>query len=154
MPDSLDIDDDIAVHLIGVDGAIAKADDVELHRRHQFQPGLGQDLRFQISGKRAASRDDRSESFGAVGLQREPGLQRAKAARQIGSEIARPHRAGGEAASFATQIGGRRREGVAMPIAVTHDEQAGVVGHLSPFVKIERNRIRILDSGKPRCDRR
>jgi hypothetical protein len=41
-PRLLNVDDDIAIHLAGVIGAIAKADDVELHRRHQLQPRLGQ----------------------------------------------------------------------------------------------------------------
>ena len=42
-PGLLNIDDDIAVDLVGVVGAIAEADDIELNRRQQFQPRLGQD---------------------------------------------------------------------------------------------------------------
>ena len=37
-----------------------------------------------------------------------------------------------------------------MPIAVAHDEEAGIIGHLSPFVEIKRNRIRALKSCQPR----
>src|SRR5713101_270035 len=33
-PGFLNADGDIAIHLVGVGGAIAEADDVELHRRH------------------------------------------------------------------------------------------------------------------------
>ena len=46
-----------------------------------------------------------------IGLQREPGLERAEAARQIRTEIAGPGRAGGEPAGLAPQIGRRRGEG-------------------------------------------
>ena len=138
-PGFLDVDDDIAVDLVGVGGAIAKADDIELNRRQQFQPRLGQDSRFQISGERTGARDHRAELFGAVGLQREPGLERPKAARQIGPEIARPGRARGEAPGFPAQIGRRRGKRLAMPLAVANDQEAGVIGHLSPFVEIERD---------------
>ena len=37
-----------------------------------------------------------------------------------------------------------------MPLAVANQQEAGVIRHLPPFVKIQRNRIRLLDSGKPR----
>ena len=86
----LDVDDDLAIDPVGVVGAIAKADDIEMDRRQQFEPRLGQDARLEIFRERAAARDHGAEPLGAVGLQREPGLQRAEAARQIGPEIARP----------------------------------------------------------------
>ena len=28
-----------------------------------------------------------------------------------------------------------------MPVAVAHDQEAGIIGHLSPFVEVERNGI-------------
>ena len=37
-----------------------------------------------------------------------------------------------------------------MPLAVAHQQEAGVVRHLPPFVEIERDGIRALDAGKPR----
>ena len=37
-----------------------------------------------------------------------------------------------------------------MAIAVAHDEEAGIIGHLSPFVEIKRNRIRALEPCQPR----
>ena len=37
----LNVDDDLAIDLVGVGGTVAKADDIELHRRQQFQPRLG-----------------------------------------------------------------------------------------------------------------
>ena len=104
--------DDLAIDPVGVIGAIAEADDVELDRRQQLQPRLGQDARLQISRQRAGARDHRSQLFGAVGLQREPGLERAEAARQIGTEIAGPGRAGGKPARLAAQIGRRRGKGL------------------------------------------
>src|SRR5436305_277210 len=84
LPGFLNVDDDLAIDPVGVIGAIAEADDIELDRRHQLQPRFGQDPRFQISGQRAGARDDGAELFGAVGFQGEPGLQRAEAARQVG----------------------------------------------------------------------
>ena len=36
-----------------------------------------------------------------------------------------------------------------MAFAVAHQQKAGVVGDLAPFVEIERNRIRTFDAGKP-----
>ena len=50
-PGFLNVDDDLAIDLVGVGGAIAEADDIELHRRQQFQPRLGQDACFQISAR-------------------------------------------------------------------------------------------------------
>src|SRR5882724_10991816 len=40
-PGFLNIDDNIAIYLVGVRSAIAKADDIELDRRQQLQPRLG-----------------------------------------------------------------------------------------------------------------
>ena len=39
-----------------------------------------------------------------------------------------------------------------MQRAVAHQDKAGVVRHLPPFVEIERDRVRLLDAGKPRRD--
>src|SRR6478752_4224533 len=51
-PGFLNVDDDIAIYLVGVGGPIAEADDVELDRREQLQPRLGQNTHLQISGER------------------------------------------------------------------------------------------------------
>ena len=40
-----------------------------------------------------------------------------------------------------------------MPLAIANDQKAGVIGHLSPFMKIERDRIGAFESRKPRCER-
>ena len=37
-----------------------------------------------------------------------------------------------------------------MLLAVAHDQETGVIGHLPPFVKIQRDGIRALKSGEPR----
>ena len=112
--------------------------------------GSASDPRFQVARERAGPRDHRAELFGAVGLQREPGLQRAEAARQIRPEIAGPRRARREPARLPAQIGRRRRKRFAMLLAVAHEQEARVVGHLSPFVEIERDGIGALDAGEPR----
>ena len=39
-PGFLNVDDNIAIYLVGVGSAIAEADDVELDRRQQLQPRL------------------------------------------------------------------------------------------------------------------
>jgi hypothetical protein len=149
-PGFLNIDDDIAVDLIGVSGAITETDDVELHRRQQLEPRLGQNPRFEIFGKRAGARDDGAELFRAVGFQREPGFQRAETARQIGAEIARPGRACRESPGLAAQIGRGCRKRFAVLLAVAHQQEAGIVRHLPPFVKIKRDRIRVFNSGQQR----
>jgi hypothetical protein len=40
------------------------------------------------------------------------------------------------------------------PFAIAHDEEAGIIGHLAPFVEIKRNRIRALKSRQPRREHR
>ncbi len=40
-----------------------------------------------------------------------------------------------------------------MPIAVADEQEAGIVGHLSPFVEIERDGIGVLNSGQSRRQR-
>ena len=86
----LEIDDDITVHLVGVSGTVTKADDVKLHRSQQFEPRFGRYPHLEIARERAGTRNHRAQPLGAERLEREPGLERAKAARQIGTKIARP----------------------------------------------------------------
>jgi len=136
-PRFLEVGDDLRVQPVGVVAAMAEADDVERNRRQQLEFPRGGDLRLEIAGERAASRDRGAERLGAVGLEREPGLEGAEAAGKVGAEIARPGRSGGKAVRLAPQIGGRRGEGVAMQGAVAHQDEAGVVGHLQPFVEVE-----------------
>ena len=78
-------------------------------------------------------------------LDRHPGFQRAEAARQVGTEVARPRVPGGEAALGPLQIGGGHRERLLVRIAVANQEEPGVVRHVPPFVEIERDRIRLFD---------
>ena len=80
-PGFLNVDNDVAIDLVGVDRTIAEADDVEIDRCQQFEPRLRQNPLLQISGERTGARDDRSELFGAVGLEGEPGLECPEAAR-------------------------------------------------------------------------
>ena len=140
------IGDDLGVDRVGVDpvAAIAGSRRCSASPAPAFRAAARRHAGFEMSRKPRRSRAIIAPSLlGAIGLQREPGLQRAKAARQIGAEIARPGRAGGEAAGLAAQIGGGRREGRAMLLAVAHHQEAGVVLHLAPFVEIERDRIRL-----------
>ena len=39
-----------------------------------------------------------------------------------------------------------------MQRTVAHQDEAGVIGHLPPFVEIKRDRVRLLDAGEPRRD--
>src|SRR5260370_34014614 len=48
-PGFLNVDDNFAIDLVGVGSAITEADDIELDRRQQLQPRLGQNPRLQIS---------------------------------------------------------------------------------------------------------
>ena len=119
-------------------------------RCQQFQPRLGQHARLQILRQRAASRDHRTEPVGAERLQREPGLQRAEAARQVGAEIAGPDCTRRKPPRLAAQIGRRLRKGLPVLLAVAHQQEAGVVGHLPPFVEVERDGIGELDAAEQR----
>src|SRR5258708_40334889 len=92
----LNVHDDIGIDATGVGTSIAEADDIELHRGKQLEPGLRQDSGFQISCKRAGSSDDGSKFRRAVGLQGEPCLEGPEAPRQIRAKVARPDRVGSE----------------------------------------------------------
>ena len=61
----LQIDDDLAIDPVGIVGAIAEADNVEVDRREQLEPWLGAHSRFEIGRQRATVRDDRPELVGA-----------------------------------------------------------------------------------------
>ncbi len=149
-PGFVEIGDNARVHRVGLRAAEAEAGDVEADRRQEFELGRLGDAAFEITREGAGARDDSADCIDAVDLQGEPDLQRAKTARQIGAEIARPGRAGCEAACLAPQVGCRSGEGIAMERAVAHQDEAGVVGHLAPFVKIEGQRIGVLDASKAR----
>ena len=58
-------------------------------------------------------------------------------------------RAARQSPFFAAKVRGKRREGFAMQHAIAHQDEARIVRNLAPFVKIERERIRALDSAKP-----
>src|SRR6185437_12262383 len=107
--------------------AIAEADDVETDRRQQLEPRLSEDTRFQMARERTTAGDDRPQPVGAEGLQREPGLQRAEAARQIRAVITGPVRSGRKSPRFPPQIGGRRRKGIAMALTFAHQKKACIV---------------------------
>ena len=138
----LQVSDDLGVQPIHSGGletgrAPSEADDVERDRRHELEPvGLG-DACGQVPGLVAVALDGRAEAPCAVLLQREPHLERTKAARQRGPKVAEPGIAAGEAARVAAQIIGRQRECGAMQVAAAHQDAAGVVGHVQPFVEVE-----------------
>ena len=134
--------------------AEAEADDVERDRRHQLEAvGLG-DSRRQVAGLAAVALDRRPEPPRAVLLEREPDLERAKAARQLGPVVAEPGIAAGEAARVAAQIVGRHGERRAMQVAAAHQHAAGVVGHVQPLVEVESQGVGALDAGEARLERR
>ena len=150
MPDFMQIGDDLRIQPIGLGGAVAEADDIELGRGQQFQLGPCRDLLLETAGQRAASRHGRPQRLGAMDLEGEPGLEGTESAREIGAEIAGPGRAGGKPARLPAQIGGRCREARAVALPVAHQEIARVIGHLAPFVEIEGDGIRPLDAAEQR----
>ena len=83
-------------------------------------------------------------------LQREPHLERAKAARQLRPELAWPGLAAGEAARGALEIAGVEGEGGAVQVAAADQHAAGVVLDVEPFVEVEGERIGTLDAGEQR----
>ena len=52
-----------------------------------------------------------------------------------------------QAARVAAQIIGRQRERGAVQVTAPHQDAAGIVGHVQPFVEIERQRVRPLNPG-------
>src|SRR5689334_3748387 len=86
----LDVDHNLAVEPVGIIRAISEADDVEIDRREKLEPRFGENARLQMFGERTAASNDRTELVGAIGLQREPGLQRPEAARKVRTEVAGP----------------------------------------------------------------
>ena len=95
--------------------------------------------------------DHAAQAVGAVDLEREPGFEGAKAARELRTVIAGPGRTAGQAAFGAFQIGFfLSGEGIQMQAAVAHQDKAGVVLHVRPFVEIEGDRIGALDAGQAR----
>ncbi len=129
-----------------VSGAITKAHNVQLNRRQQFQFGRLADAGFQITGQTAGARNHDAQCVEAINLQREPCLQGAETAREIRSKIAWPGRAARQPPVFAAQVSGGSRSGLTMQYAVAHQNETGVIGHLAPLVKVERQRIRALNS--------
>src|ERR1019366_7970614 len=95
------IGDDLAVDLVRVLRTVAKANDIQRNRREQLQSRLLFDGLLQILGQRTSSGNHGAKLPGAVGLDGEPCLQRSKTTRQVGSKIAGPGRAGGQATGFA-----------------------------------------------------
>ena len=130
--------------------AQAKADDVERDRRHQLQPRLLEHAGREVDGLAAVVGDRGAEPPRAVLLEREPHLERAKAARQLGPEVAGPGLAAGEPARGALEIAGLEREGGAVQLAAAHQHAAGVVLDVEPLVEVEGQRIGTLDAVEQR----
>ncbi len=116
--------------------------------RQQFQFGRFFYAAFEITRQLAGPRDDVSQRINAVNLQREPGLERAETTGKIGSEITGPRRSARQSPLLAAQVSGGGGESLAVQHAVAHQNEARVIRHLPPFVKVERQRIRALDSAQ------
>src|SRR5260370_24599204 len=84
---------DLRVEPVCIRAPISKADDVELHRRQELELGRRLDPALEILRELAAVRDRATDPLGAVGLEGEPGLERAESTREIRTEIAEPRRA-------------------------------------------------------------
>lgn len=89
----------------------------------------------------AVARDHPGERIEAVRLQGEPHLERAESARQLGSILAEPRLAVGQAALRRRQVVAPGRERGAVRGLVLHQHAARVVRHLQPFVEIEGDGI-------------
>ncbi len=116
----------------------------------QPQIGLTLDSGSEIGGQVAGLLHHRADPIGSIGQQRHPYLQRAEAARQVGAQVAGPDAAAGEATLLPPQIGGVGAERLQLPRRIAHDDAAGVVGNLRPFVEIERDRVRPFDTAQQR----
>src|SRR5262249_16243626 len=75
-----------------------EADDVERHRRQKFEVAMRTDAFAELLRQAAILLDRPAQPPGAVLLEREPDLERAKAARQLRAEVAEPGLAAGETA--------------------------------------------------------
>ena len=89
-PGFLQLRDKLYIDLICVGAAVAEANDVQRHRRKQFELGRLFDKILEPSREITSMRDDLAEFFRTVDFQREPRFQRSKAAGEIRTEIARP----------------------------------------------------------------
>ena len=93
---------------------------------------------------------ERLKGLGPIGLEREPHLQGAEAPRQVRTEVAGPLPARGDAPRLAAQIGRAGGEGGPLALPVAHQDIAGVIGRLAPFVKIEGDGVGPLDAVQQR----
>ena len=128
--------------------AIAEADDVERHRRQQLEVLVGGDRAAQELRLAAVALDHLGEPLDAVGLQGEPDLEGAEAARELGPVVAEPGIAAGKPALGAGEVVAAMGEGGAVLRRVLDEDAAGVVRHLQPFVKIEGDAIRGSDAAE------
>lgn len=145
----LQIDDDRLIGLIGPAGLEREANDIEAYGSAKFEDlGTGERV-CKVAGVIAGRLDGGAQSVGSMDLEREPGFQRAKSARQIRTEIAGPDVTSGKAPRSALEIGSGARECSAMHFAVAHQKEPGIVGDMRPFVKVEGNRIGEFNAREP-----
>ena len=132
-------------------GAQPEAGDVERNRRHQLPPSVRRNPSAKQLRQPAVVLDGGGELARAVLLQREPDLQRAETARQLGAEVARPRLTGSKTSRVRCEIGRPTGKGRTVRRAIAHQHAPGVVGHMQPFVEIEGERVCPLDAGKARA---
>ena len=133
----LQIDDDPLGQFVGVGPRQCEADDVQSDGRAQREGRRLLQPIFQIFGEVAGAFDALGDLFRAEDAEGEPCLERAETARQVETEIARPYFARAEPARHAMQIGRRIVIGAPMRLGVAYEQEARVVGHVRPFVKVE-----------------
>ena len=119
----------------------AKADDIQRDRRAHGKIRRGLDEPLEPARQTASALDALAEQIQAESLDREPGFERAKSAREIGAEIAGPYLAGRETARRARQIGRIRLECGEMLARIAHQHEAGVIGNLQPFMEVEGDAV-------------
>ncbi len=129
---------DFGIQAVGIGTPVAEADDVQWYRGKQFQFRLGNDACGEALCQRDRSCNDPTDRVGTVCLQREPRFQSAKPARQVGAVVARPPIAASQASFGSSQISGLRGESLALQSTVAHQQEAGIIWNLTPFMPVER----------------
>ena len=90
----LDIRHDAGIHGVAIVATVSKTHDIELDGCRELKLRCLLHAMLEILSEHAGSRDHGAQLRGPVDLEREPGLECAEAARQIGTEIAGPWRPG------------------------------------------------------------
>ena len=101
------------------------------------QPVALAQQRLGVLGERDPVRDRRAERVEPEHAHRQPQLQRAGAARELGAAVAEVHRA----AAGVAQVGALERERALEQAGLAHEHAADLVGLEEPLVRVEHERV-------------